>query len=417
MYYMIAAFIGCLTTLLFVNISCSTINIENMIEPKKVLMKNIANQNVTWKVCKLGCEFHNPITAWEKAKKSNFLNGLSIKIKIENGIYNVDDQFITSASNTSNVIIVGNIEDESKVILNFTRTKGNNGNGFAAFNGGIIGLIDGVTIQQPTDGTGAMASTNASGLHTWNEQSYGAGVWSYGSGSNISLGRHVTVKNFYYGISAQSNGSIDAQGGGIHVLSSGDINIVAAGGGVIVCTPCYANDASDITHPDKGVFGANFDAERGGTLYVDGSHGTKAYVAGAIAQSGGAAWFHNMTLIGEKSGNGFNIILGGAAELTGSDVSNFGIGVNVNGGNAMLDNLISHENTGDGIVADGGRISGSNVSAQHNGGFGIHALHNGNVTIFKSLTKIFANKAGNAASDTSGEKNGFHHEASSVFID
>ncbi|PAK78889.1 hypothetical protein CRM93_02510 [Acetobacter fabarum] len=124
-----------------------------------------------------------------------------------------------------------------------------------------------------------------------------------------------------------------------------------------------------------------------------------------------------MTLIGEKSGNGFNIILGGAAELTGSDVSNFGIGVNVNGGNAMLDNLISHENTGDGIVADGGRISGSNVSAQHNGGFGIHALHNGNVTIFKSLTKIFANKAGNAASDTSGEKNGFHHEASSVFID
>lgn len=348
----------------------------------------------TWTVCASGCTYSNPLDAWNAAQSANFLKGVWLTISIADGTYNLNNQFFTNVTKTQYVRVVGDTVAPANVVLNFTNTKGTNLGGFSAYGGGKIGLIDGVTIQAPTDGSGSLSSTDSLGRHIWNSQSYGAGIQAYGAGSNISVGSHVVIRNFYYSLVADNNGGIDAPQGGVTMSGAGDVNAMARGGGVIVCTPCSATDASDYTDPDIQL-GSNYDAERGGSLYIDGSTGSKSLISGIVGLTGGHIWAHHTTLTGSlipSSGQGAWITGNSTAEFTGCTISGYKIGINaMNGGYADVDTCNIHGNVQSGILADSGRVTGASATITDNTTYGIQALHQGSVIMFGT----YANMSGN----------------------
>ena len=375
--------------------------------------------NTTWTVCASGCTYTSPLTAWNAAVSANFISGATLTVSISDGTYNISDQFYTGTANTHHVKVVGNTTTPARVVLNFTNAKGTKLSGFAAWNGGQIGLIDGVTIQQPLDGTGALASVDSSGRHIWNNQSYGGGIQAYGAGSNIQVGSHVVIKDFYYSMVADNNGSIDAPNGGVTMSVAGDVNAMARGGGVIVCTPCSATDVSDYTDPDIQL-GSNYDAERGGSLYIDGSTGSKSLISGIVGLTGGHIWAHNTTFTGSLisgSGNGAWITGNSSVEFTGSRFSGYNNGVNATtGGEAAIDNCTITGNTV-GVLADGGHINGNSATITNNTQYGIQALHQGNVVLFGTYSKMSGNGT-NFSTQAAGTQSvsGTSYAASSIDV-
>lgn len=350
--------------------------------------------DTTWTVCASGCTYTNPLDAWNAALSVNFFSNAILTINISDGTYNISNQLFTDKQTMSHVHIVGDTQSPEKVILNFTNTKGTNLGGFSAYRGGQIGLIDGVTITTPIDGSGALASIDSEKRHIWNSQSYGAGVQAYGSGSMIELGSHVNISGFYYSQVADNGGTIDAPNGGVSMSIAGDVNAMARGNGVIVCTPCSATDASDYTNPNNQL-GSNYDAERGGALYIDGSTGSKSLISGIVGLTGGHIWAHNTTLSGgllTTQGQGAWITDTSSAEFTSCKISGYLHGVNVtDGGVAELDGCTIDSNYDNGVQADGGRAIGNGVTITNNKNYGIFALHQGTVVMFDTYSKMAGN--------------------------
>ena len=375
--------------------------------------------NTTWTVCASGCKYTSPLAAWADAVSANYANGAVLTISISDGTYNIANQFYTETPNTRHVQIIGDTADKSKVVLNFTNGKGTNYGGFEAYNGGAIGLIDGVTIQQPSDGTGALASTDSSGRHIWNPNSYGGGVLAYGAGSNIKVGTHVGINWFYYSMVADNNGGIDAPGGGVIGQNAGDVNFMARGGAVIVCTPCTAIGASDYTDSSNAL-GSNFDAERNGSLYIDGSTGKGGLVNGIVGITGGAIWAHNTTLTGGLNSGGSAISLweGAHGEFAGCAVSGgYADGVSV--ASASFANINSCSITGNtiGVLADGGRVEGGSVTITDNTSYGIQALHQGSVVMYSTYAKMSGNGTNFSVQSAGTEStSGSTYSASSIDV-
>ncbi|WP_438381449.1 hypothetical protein ABHV46_10690 [Asaia sp. BMEF1] len=365
----------------------------------------------TVSVCGSGCDYTRVSDAVPAAiaMAHRFTTTGVIQVMVSDGTYNETNQVFTNDPYGRFVQVIGDTTNPANVVLNFTNTKGTNLGGFSAYNGGRFGLIDGMTITTPADGTGALASVDSSGRNIWNAQSYGAAIQAYGAGSAINLGSHLIVSNFYYGLVADNNAGIDAPSGGVSIIKSGDANAMARGGGVIVCTPCTATDASDYTTPSTAVLGSNFIAERGGSLYIDGSTASKALVNGILALSNGAGWAHNVSLTGglNNAGNGFAVWEGGVLELTGSSATKYTNGVSAqNYSYASVDGMTLNANAV-GIMSDGGRIEGSGATITNNTSYGIQALHQGSVVMYGTVSKMSGNAAnfGQQASGTQSASN------------
>lgn len=372
----------------------------------------------TLTVCASGCQYSSPADAWDAAAKMVRYTSGTITISISDGVYDIPRSLFTEDADMGRVAVIGDTANPAGVILNFTATKGTNSAGFEAYDGGHIGMIDGMTISTPVDGTGALASTDSQGRHIWNNQSYGAGIAAYGGGI-VQLGSHLQVDNFYYGLDADNNGVIDAPNGGVTVNISGDVNMMARGGGVIVCTPCTANGASDYTDPAVAILGSNFDAERGGSLLIDGSTGKWTLEAGLLGLTGGHIWAHNLKLTGaSNNGDGVMIASNSTAELTGTTISGgYTNGIVVSGSSfALLTQMNISGNTGDGVQVDGGYATGSSVSVTNNGGFGYNIFHTGSGVFFDSFARATGNTGGVASVDAGGTLNGFNFAPASLNI-
>lgn len=360
---------------------------------------------VTWTVCASGCNYTDPVTAGYAAVAVKRLNNAIITIQIADGTYTEPNQFYTQCACGAFVQFIGDTANPAAVVLNFTGGAGTNLGGFVASDGGQIGLVDGLTINQ----VGAQTVENSFGTY-WVPQSYGAGVAAAGGGSFVGLGSHLFIHSFYYGVVADDGGMVRALQGGVTATDAGDVDFMARGNGVIVCNGCVANRAADNT-PGGAVLGACFDAERGGALYVDGSTCSNHLVGGIVGLTGGHIWGHQLTVGASLTGtgNGANIWEYASAELGGSTFS----GANVNcldiTGYADIGPSGTHTTTctgasGDGIVSDGGTITGSNVSSKSNGGYGLHALHQGKMIIFNNATPalLTGNTSGPGAADPAG---------------
>lgn len=365
----------------------NTFWVDSYYTPKSTFISS----NTTWTVCASGCNYTNPLNAWNDAVHANIINNSTLTISISDGTYNIAGNFYTQTTETQHVHVIGDTADNSKVVLNFINTKGNNVSGFSAYDGGKIGLIDGVTITQASDGTGALASTDSSNRQIWNSQSYGAGIQAYGAGSQIRLGSHINVSYFYYSVVADNNGVVDAPSGGVTGEHAGDVNFMARGGGVIVCTPCTAAYASDYTDPSN-TLGSNYDAERNGSLYIDGSTGSNSLVNGLVGITGGAIWAHNTKWTGglNGGGNGVSLWSGSHAELDTCNITGYSNGADVT--NASVGDFSGCTVTGMpvGLNIDGGTITGSNLVITNNT-TGINVMHNGTGIFYNTWSNMTGN--------------------------
>lgn len=375
-------------------------------------------QDTIWTVCDSGCSYVNPLEAWRKAIHTDIFNGSILTIKIEDGIYNLSDQFYTDTPHTNSIRIIGNQSDPSRVILNFIHTQGTNMGGIVAFNGGMLNMVDGVTIRAPTDGSGSLASTDSMGRHRWHDQSFGAGISAYGTGSSVRLGSHVVIHGFYYSLVADNNGGIDAPNGGVDMSLAGDVNAMARGGGVIVCTPCSARDASDYTHPDAPILGGNYDAERGGSLYIDGSSAAGSLIAGVTGVTGGHLWAHGMQLLGGLNGAGSGVWVSGNAtgEFTASHIEGYKVGILAQvGGYAGVDGVVI-KNCQTGMAADTGIISGVGAGVSGSSANAVQALHSGRIILFDTLRNLHGNINNISVEREGQDQQGSFWSASTVSI-
>lgn len=359
------------------------------------LQTSLANltAQLNWTVCATGCTFTNPVDAWDAARNIVTVGQFaSIKIQVSDGTYNINRPFYTESVLTAAVQVLGNATDATKVVFNFTNIVGNNGSGVIAVGGGRVGRpgtpgFNGVTFN----GTDART-----GNSSWANQSYGAAVQALHVGSFIHMGGNVIVQNFYYGASADEGGIIVGDGG-FTANNSGDVNIFARHGGVIHCNYCKANVASHLFTNAQGqneALGANYMAEAGGHLYVDGSTGTGAQVLGFGARLGGTMWAHDIEVSGSVA-VGVQVDEGGRGEFARAKIHNNSQGVQIMQGSvANLDAVKVYSNTYDGVSLQGGIGFGSGLSIQNNGGFGIKLIHAGRGEFYGTLSNLTGNGTG-----------------------
>jgi len=369
----------------------------------------------TINVCPSGCTYNKVSDGWGRALSAAhrlFGHGVVI-LQIADGTYTETNQIYTTDPTGASINVIGDTADNSKVVIKFTNIKGNNSGGFVADNGGIIGLIDGVTLN----GVGAQSAHSVAST-SWYPQSYGAGIIAQHN-AVIALGSHVTVNSFYYSVVADDGGMINARGGGVTGSDAGDVNFMARGNGTIVCTPCTANRAVDMTSPSTAILGGGFDAERGGSLYIDYSTCTNSNVACVTALSNGKAWAHNMTIsspLRSQETSGFLAAENGIIEAQDSTISGMNIAVLAqNGGTAECDRCKITGSYSDGVIADGGLVLGTATQSQGSQtGYGYRALHQGIMHLYGVVSLTSGNKLGKFAVETAGSANSATYNASSI---
>ncbi len=347
-----------------------------------------ANDITTSVTLNVPADYPTLIAAKAYLDSKNIVGGAIVTIKIADGNYVVPDQFIVNNPQYGNVKILGNQSDLSKVILNFDAT--NNKNAFIAMDGGRIGLVDGLSINC----VGARI-----GRSDWNLQAYGAGIQATGSGSQIRVGSNIHINNCYYGELAD-NGSSIFNDNGVEVNNSGDVNFLARFNSHITCLSCRGITASHITLDQFGgtvVLGFNFLAESSASMYVDGSYGADAQVAGFAAQTSASMWAH---LVHAENGQSYGGLVkqNGYIEFSHAHFNNNSGGILVSGGSgANIDGVETAFNKFDGIGADtNSTVEGSGALSHDNGGFGFKATKKSVIYSYGSAAASTQNAAGSS---------------------
>ena len=385
--------------------------------------------NETMTVCASGCQYTDPLVAFNAAiGTARFNPNTLITLQIGDGTYTVTNQFYTECACGHFLNIIGDTANPAAVVLNFTNIAGDNFGGFVATAGGNIGLIDGMTLN----GVGAIASETATDTY-WVPQSYGGGI-SASAGAYIGLGPHMFINHFYYSVVADNSAIVNAWQGGVTATDAGDVNFMARGNGTIICNNCHAIRAVDTTPAQVaagGALGENYDSERGGSMYIDGSTGSSSHNSCVWALTNGKAWAHAVTCSGGLggNGNGYGAITGGSIEATGATITGYAYGAYAAAGgvldlsavhisNSSLDGILSSPGgyinlsgtsvagttSGDQVVADSGQISGYNLTVTNtaSGKFSLHSLHGGNMTVSNSCATVAGCPGSMIASDPAG---------------
>lgn len=173
--------------------------------------------------------------------------GTSVTIKLSDATYTCTDTINIDHPDGKRIYIIGNTTTPSAVVLNFSAGK----DGISCFDGQVLGLIDGVTLNGNT----------TSGLPVGIESA---------SGSTINTGSNVVVKNFYNGIFAYNNSTIicygvtvqDCDGHGIaasyssfiHCGNATSKNNLLSGITSWGNSTIYAGDATSDNNTNSGVY-------------------------------------------------------------------------------------------------------------------------------------------------------------------
>ncbi|MFL5813971.1 MAG: hypothetical protein ACJ763_10375 [Bdellovibrionia bacterium] len=319
-------------------------------------------------------DFPTIIQALEWTYRRRIIGYGSITIQVADGVYS-SLPIIPLHPDGQKIKLIGNRANPYACQLNFDATK--NGCGILAMNGYSLGMIDGFAIN----GLGAYL-----GAYRWTDQAFGAGIYATGSGSSITVGPAIRVKDFYYGIRADKNAKIVCQtvgtAYGAEVANAGDIGFFAWGGGYIEAMRSKAfNVGHSFTnaHGVPEMLGACFGVEMGGIGYFDGSYATGGLIAGFLAQTGASLWAHEATSENNnRSGGGVGFLTrqNGTMECAYAISLNNSVGFSSNDGSYMeVTRITANYNAQDGVALDGGKIAGFAPSANQNGGFGFKPTH------------------------------------------
>lgn len=367
------------------------------------------SNGLTLAVCPSGCAYssvHDAFGAALKMVHMLIVPNATVTVSIADGTYTEAAAITTNDPLGKYIQVMGASGDQTKVTLNFT-TVTNNGDGFSVTEGGNIGLIDGVTVHA----VNAITSQTTTAIH-WDSSSRGHGI--YARGGSITLGAHVTVDGFYYGINADHGGEIFASYD--KVTNAGDVAIFAKFGGVLTCMGCTANTVGDSDYS----LGCGFMSEQGGHLDVPGATAGNTLLGGVCSISGGSVWADSFTGtggLGAKVGTGIWTLNGGTVQAEHATLSGYLNGVWAQYGSSM-DILYANitGTAGSGIEGDAGSIYGGNVTISGSGTYAIVASHGANIQLWNSLSLITAGTSGLIAQDSTTTTNGATTLGSSVLL-
>lgn len=219
-----------------------------------------------------------------------------LKIAVSDGTYSIRN-IKSAVKDWSRLIIVGNESDYSKCTLQVDCT--NNGNGFLFNMGNGCGWLNGFYIL----GNGAFVSDGV-----WNDQCYGAGIISEGSGSHVTCGPGVVTENMYYGYRAMFGGSMYAD----YTIArhSGDCGYHSYGGS-IRANYAKSSYASHLTSD----LGHGFCVESSGMMECEYAESYGNHNSGFVSIGNSSMWAH--TCKSHDNRNGFWSLNGGYLEANG----------------------------------------------------------------------------------------------------
>lgn len=327
--------------------------------------------------------------------------GIRVKLKYENGSYNVPDQIIPKHPQGGQIDFEGNLTNPELCILNFDATA--NKSGFAAIEGYSIGSIDGFRIN----GIGARLSASA-----WGSQSYGSAIYARDPGSKIlRIGSKIRIHDYYYAALGEFNAQF-ACAAGVEAYDVGDCAFHVRNLGQAIARGCKVFGARD----DGPGLGFGFGAEWNSQMDCSGSFATGCWQAGFVAQGqsqvlalGVTANNNNKTGGGRggRARTGATLDMGyDPIGLTATNLDNNGVGIDANAAKiffghtnvyvASIKSCASH-----GILVDGnGHAQGSYANVQNNGGYGVIATKKSLVEIYNSIGSMTGNTSGQSSIST-----------------
>lgn len=236
-----------------------------------------------------------------------------------------------------NIQIIGNVADPTLCVLTF-----NDCDGFTAYAGANIGLLDGFKIMSNrwiSHGVWTMPGT--SGIRASN-------------GGVIRCGSSVIVEKCYYGYHASQGGAIYCEAG-VKANECGDGGFFAfMGGSIEISGVSYSENCKDAANN----LGFGYIAEAGGTLRCDLGIGRYNHRAGFFANTNGSIWAHGATA--RFNGTGVLGAENGQGVLTGC------------GGVVEADGIVASDNYGEGVLADHKsivRVPSSTINNNYRGAF------------------------------------------------
>jgi len=212
--------------------------------------------------------------AWKFLQNALIGQRHRITIKFADGTYNVGSRrFILNHPQGSQIAIIGNTADPTRVVLNFTGPpvpfKGymQDDWAFLGVNAGHhIGLINGFTINGP-----GMSASSA----------YGEVAIGAFEASSLRVGPQLIINGAYSGIAAFFNSTIWADG--ITVTGGGDGNIWAYAGSTISCRNCISAGANTF-YSKSGALVDNFSYLFAPNLHTSGNACGVSLFAGSSAK-------------------------------------------------------------------------------------------------------------------------------------
>lgn len=357
-------------------------------------------QQTTFNVTPTGGDIGDLETTIAYLRGFAFPEGALVTIKLSDGIYHPAAQITNPHPQGEQLQIIGDQANREGVVIQYPAAGGRH---FLMFtNGNGLALLDGLHIEA----TGGWVSHGV-----WNEGAtpYGCGVLNLGGG-RVNIGGAVYFFKCYYGVRAEQGGAI-ACSPGVLVNEAGDVGYHAYNGGHIEASGTFATNCA---HMDVGL-GCGYLAEFGSTVKAAGAAASGNYLNGVAAYSGSTLWaenvqsFNNTTGNGALAANGGHVILvadgggttqlhgnrfgavaqlKGSLELSGAQVySNTLDGVTVRtDSTAEVSGLVTNANGGLGLFADGGQITGANVTVTNNASFGAKAANGGNIRLSGTVT-------------------------------
>lgn len=331
-----------------------------------IMTSNVSPQLNHWQCLEVPAQFATIQAALNYCKSQ--LNQLGehgfLQIKIADGVYHLTQVEIDFFSDR--VEIIGNLDDPSRVVLNFDNLS--NHCGFLMQRGNGIFKINGLTIN----GTQAWQTYGI-----WANESYGAGIMC-NYNSQVLIGSQVRINHFYYGIAARYGSSVRCEPGVI-VQHAGDAGFFAYAAS-IDAQSCEAYHCAHLSHG----LGFGFCAEADGFINADRSKSAHNHVAGFYALTNGSMWCHDS--IADNNEHGYLAIHGGVLTCNSMNrrtnaYNNYGYGYYANNGGRILANrCLGNNNTRGGFMARfQSSIDITHASANHNMGHGFGAM---NATLF-----------------------------------
>lgn len=250
--------------------------------------------------------------------------GTSVTLRLADGEHRQPGTIRMNHPDGLRIRIVGNAQNPAACRLTWPAHT----DGFMARAGGVLGMLEGVTLTRTIPGGNDNGATdNACGVVATD-------------GGIVLCGEKVVVDGFYYGFHARHGGFVRCDG--TRVLRAGDAGYFAYAGGHLAAQRTEALSCSD----KRIQLGSGFVAEYGGTIDATGAHAAGNALAGFNALSSGSI-IANRTVSESNERHGYRATTNGVIVAHDAISRNNPEGISMTEGGRVSGHRFSHANQKD----------------------------------------------------------------------